>query len=163
MTPVPHFTADSLLALWRRQAQAHPDTAAVAFGDIAVSYRELDCLTDELADHLKNRGVMPGDRVGVCLERSPRMPMSVLAVLKVGAAYLPLDPRYPADRLAFMLADGDVCVLLTERTVPVQLAFDPSRTVLVDDLLLPLPPVLRGERVGVRREVVPLENSWFGK
>src|SRR5207249_24311 len=78
---------------------------------------ELNARANRLAHHLRARGVGPEARVGVCLERSAELVVAVLAVLKAGGAYVPLDPTYPADRLAFMLADARVEVLLTTRAL----------------------------------------------
>ena len=73
------------------------------FGDEALSYRELDRRSNQLAHHLRALGVGPEVVVGLCVERSPAMVVGVLGILKAGGAYLPLDPAYPADRLSYML------------------------------------------------------------
>ena len=95
------------------QARRTPDAVAVATGDRAVSYSALNAHADRLAVRLGAAGVGRGDLVGVCLERSPEMLVSALATWKVGAAYLPLDPSYPNERLAFMLADARPAVIVT--------------------------------------------------
>ena len=73
---------------------------------------------NQLAHHLRSLGARPEMRVGISVERSFEMLVGVLAILKSGAAYLPLDPEYPAERLAFMLEDAQVTLLLTERHLP---------------------------------------------
>jgi amino acid adenylation domain-containing protein len=99
--------------LFEEQAALAPDADAVVYGGARLSYRELDEHSNRLARLLRRRGVRCDDVVGVCAERSPEMMVAVLAVLKAGAAYLPLDPEYPQERLAFMLEDSGVRVLLT--------------------------------------------------
>ena len=91
------------------------------------SYAELDRWANRLAHHLHRRGIGPGDVVGICLDRSPRMVGAVLGVLKTGAAYLPLDPRYPSARLATMWDDSGARLWVRERaTREVRIAADPK-------------------------------------
>jgi amino acid adenylation domain-containing protein len=101
-------------ALFRAQAARTPDAVAVASGDGVLTYRELSRAAGRLAHHLRARGVGPESRVGVCVERSPEMLAALLGVLGAGAAYVPLDPRSPRDRLALMLEDAGISVLLTQ-------------------------------------------------
>jgi amino acid adenylation domain-containing protein len=104
-------------ALFEAQAERTPDAVAVRFEEEALSYAELNARANRLAHHLAGLGVRPETRVGICLERGPEMVVSVLAVLKAGGAYVPLDPAYPAERLAFMLADAAVPVLVTQASL----------------------------------------------
>ncbi|HYR08117.1 MAG TPA: amino acid adenylation domain-containing protein, partial [Longimicrobium sp.] len=97
------------------QVERTPDAPAVVAEDAALTYRELNARANQLAHHLAGLGVGPEVRVGLCLERGLEMVVSILAVLKAGGAYVPLDPGYPAERLAYMLADSGVAVLLTQR------------------------------------------------
>ena len=96
------------------QAELTPEAIALVFADRRLSYRELNTRANQLAHHLQSLGVKPETAVGVYLERSDDLIVALLAVLKSGGAYVPLDPSYPADRLAFMLEDARVPVLLTE-------------------------------------------------
>ncbi|HEY0022707.1 MAG TPA: amino acid adenylation domain-containing protein [Longimicrobium sp.] len=99
------------------QAARTPDAAAIAWEDGTLSYGELNERANRLAHHLAGLGVGPEARVGICLERGPEMIVSLLAVLKAGGAYLPLDPAYPAERLAFVLTDAAVPVLVTQESL----------------------------------------------
>ncbi|UYM25874.1 AMP-binding protein [Streptomyces sp. AD16] len=87
-------------------AAARPDAVAVVAGRDRLSYARLDARAEELARHLAARGVRPGDRVAVSLPRSAGLVVALLAVLKAGAAYVPLDPAHPAERLRATLADA---------------------------------------------------------
>jgi len=94
------------------QVRRTPDAVAVVFGNDQLTYRELDGQANALAARLRELGVGPDDRVGLCLERSLEMMIGLLAILKAGGAYLPLDLNYPKDRLAFMLEDSQVRLVL---------------------------------------------------
>ena len=104
----------SVSALFALQAARTPDAVALVCGDESLTYRELDARANGLARHLARLGVGLESRVGICLERGPELVAAILAILKAGGAYVPLDPGYPAERLAFMLADSGVAVLLTQ-------------------------------------------------
>ncbi|MFJ2192060.1 amino acid adenylation domain-containing protein [Kitasatospora sp. NPDC087861] len=92
--------------LFARQAERTPDAVAVVDGDRALTYRRLDELAGRLAGRLIGRGVRRGDRVAVLMERSADLVVTLLAVWKAGAAYVPVDAAYPARRVAFMVADS---------------------------------------------------------
>jgi amino acid adenylation domain-containing protein len=116
-------------------AQAARTPAATAIVDAARrwSYAELDAESNRLARYLRGLGVGPEARVGLCLPRTGRMVAAMLAVLKAGGAYVGLDPRYPKDRLAFMLADAAAIVLLTEEGQLAALPAHDVPVVLLDD------------------------------
>jgi amino acid adenylation domain-containing protein len=101
--------------LFEQQVEQTPDAPAVAFNGETLSYRELNYRANALAHHLRSLEIGPDCVAGICLERSFDMAVSVLAALKAGAAYLPLDPTYPQERLRFMLEDSHAAVLLTQR------------------------------------------------
>jgi len=105
--------ASCLHERFEAQARRTPEAPAVVHGDASLTYAGLDARADALAGELRARGVGPEVPVGVCLERGIDAIVALLAVLKAGGAYLPLDPDYPADRLAFMLADSGVRLVLT--------------------------------------------------
>jgi amino acid adenylation domain-containing protein len=105
--------------LFEAQVEQTPDAVAVVFEEQQLTYRELNNRANQLAHHLQQLGVKAEVLVGMCVERSLKMVVGLLGVLKAGGAYVPLDPAYPQDRLAFMLEDAQVPVLLTqERLVP---------------------------------------------
>ncbi|HEX6287533.1 MAG TPA: amino acid adenylation domain-containing protein [Herpetosiphonaceae bacterium] len=97
------------------QVARTPNAVAVVFEDQQLTYQELDRRANQLAHHLQRLGIGPDVPVGICIERSIEMVVGVLAVLKAGGVYLPLDPAYPQERLQFMLADAQAPVLLTQR------------------------------------------------
>jgi amino acid adenylation domain-containing protein len=112
--PPPPLPARCVHELFAEQAGRTPDAVALVHGSGEMSYAELHRRSDRLAGFLAARGAAPGTRVGVCLERSAEMVVALLAILKAGGAYVPMDPGYPPARLAFMLADADVPLLLTD-------------------------------------------------
>ncbi|WP_307865752.1 amino acid adenylation domain-containing protein [Streptomyces smyrnaeus] len=98
----------------RRRAERSPHRPAVTCEGEGLTYRQLDQRADRFAAGLRSRGVRPGDRVGVCLERSLDLVVVLLAVLKAGAAYVPMDPAYPAERLAYTAEDAEVPLVVTD-------------------------------------------------
>ncbi|MEP6914052.1 MAG: amino acid adenylation domain-containing protein [Acidobacteriota bacterium] len=115
------------------QAERTPDAIAVVAGEDRLTYGDLNARANRLAHHLRTRGVGPETPVGVCLERSATLIVALLAVLKAGGAYVPLDPAYPAERLAFMLRDSLVPVLLTEQRMLGMLADVSAEIICLDD------------------------------
>ena len=107
-------SARSLPALISAHARQHPETLALSMGAETVSYAELDTRSARLANHLRALGAGPEVLVGICLERSLDFVVAALAILKCGAAYLPLDPAHPAERLRFILQDADAPLLVTD-------------------------------------------------
>jgi len=100
--------------LFEAQVQQRPDAIAVTFEDQALTYAELNRRANQLAHYLQKLGVGPEVLVGISTERSPEMIIGILGTLKAGGAYLPLDPTYPQERLAYMLEDSNASVLLTQ-------------------------------------------------
>ncbi|HET6975219.1 MAG TPA: amino acid adenylation domain-containing protein [Pyrinomonadaceae bacterium] len=100
--------------LFEAQAKLTPDAVALVFENERLSYRELNEQSNRVAHYLRDAGVAGGELVGLFMSRSLQMIVGLLGILKAGAAYLPLDERYPAERLLFMLEDSGVRVVLTE-------------------------------------------------
>jgi amino acid adenylation domain-containing protein len=115
------------------EAQAWRETPAVIAADATLSYRELNARANTLARRLIAAGAGPGALVGICLERNAGIVVALLAVLKAGAAYVPLDPAYPVDRLAFMLEDARARVLVTERRLADGLRLSAPANVYLDE------------------------------
>jgi amino acid adenylation domain-containing protein/FkbM family methyltransferase len=108
------YARDSCLhEAFAAQAARTPDTAAVMFQDRQLTFGELNMRANQLAHHLRSLGVGPEMLVGLCVERSVEMIVGLLGILKAGAAYLPIDPDYPAERIAFMIEDAGIEVLLS--------------------------------------------------
>jgi non-ribosomal peptide synthetase component F len=99
--------------LFEQQAARTPHATAVVFGTQKLQYKELNYRANQVARYLGGRGTGPGSLVGVGVERSLEMIVAILGILKTGAAYVPLDPSYPKDRLAWMLSDCGAPILLT--------------------------------------------------
>ncbi|HEX8150235.1 MAG TPA: condensation domain-containing protein, partial [Pyrinomonadaceae bacterium] len=118
--------------LFERQAAETPDAVAVVFDDETLTYAELNSRANRLARRLREHGVRPESRVGVCAERSAGMVVALLGVLKAGGAYVPLDPSYPSERLAFMLEDAGVRVLLAQERLVGELPDHDARLVCLD-------------------------------
>ncbi|MFH0900506.1 MAG: amino acid adenylation domain-containing protein, partial [Pseudomonadota bacterium] len=115
--------------LFEEQAARTPDAVAVEYEREQLTYAELDERANRLACYLRKLGVGPEAVVGICVERSPEMVVGVLAILKAGGAYLPMDPRYPEERLAFMMDDAGISVLLTQAKLEPMLPVLPGRLV----------------------------------
>lgn len=104
----------SLVELFEKQAAANPDSIAVECEQEQLTWRELNGQTNRLARHLKKLGVQSGKLVGICMERSVEMLVAVHGILKTGAAFFPLDPEYPQERLHYLLQDAQAAVVLCQ-------------------------------------------------
>ena len=122
----------TLHGLFEAQVARSPEAVAVEFEGRKLTYAELDREANRLANHLCGLGVGPEVLVGVSMERSIEMLVGVLAVLKSGGAYVPLDPEYPRERIAYMLEDSAVAVLLTQEKLLLSLPESAARAVAVD-------------------------------
>jgi amino acid adenylation domain-containing protein len=118
--------------LFEAQVENTPDAVAVVFEEQQLTYQELNVRANQLAHHLQTLGVKPEVLVGICVERSLEMVIGLLGILKAGGAYLPLDPAYPLVRLAFMLEDAKVSVLLTQLSLKEKLPSHQASMVCLD-------------------------------
>lgn len=108
------FPKGTLVDLVEAQVARCPDAIAIICGEHELSYKDLNSKANQLARILIAKGVGPEDRVGICLNRSVEMIVCLLGILKSGAAYLPLDPTYPDERLAFIISDAWPCLVIVE-------------------------------------------------
>ena len=118
--------------LIEQQAMRTPDRPAVMCGERCLTYAALNARANQLAHHLRRVGVGPERLVGICVERSLEMVVGLLGIMKAGGGYVPLDPTYPAERLAFMVADAQVAVLLTQQRLSDKLPQDMAQVVALD-------------------------------
>ncbi|MCP4663059.1 MAG: AMP-binding protein, partial [bacterium] len=128
----PEAPAPGIHELFTAQAARTPEAVALVLGEQRWSYRELDRRANRLAQHLRALGVGPDTTVGVALARSSEAVAALVGVLKAGGAFVPLDRSYPAERLAFMLVDARVEVLVTRRELVAELPSHEARAVLLD-------------------------------
>ncbi|RKH54315.1 non-ribosomal peptide synthetase, partial [Corallococcus llansteffanensis] len=127
------FDASSVHAQFESQATRTPDALALISGEERLTYRQLHQRVLRLSRRLQALGVRPDEPVALCARRSPDMVVGMLAILHAGGAYLPLDPGYPADRLAWMLRDSAARVLVTQRSLGEAVPADGLDVVLLDD------------------------------
>jgi amino acid adenylation domain-containing protein len=121
-----------LQQLFEEQVARTPEALAAVFESQQLTYAELNRQANQLAHHLRNRGVGPEVLVGICVERSIAMMVGLLGILKAGGAYLPLDPSYPQERLAFMVKDAGVSVLLSQQSLLKNLPDSAAELVCID-------------------------------
>ncbi len=118
--------------LFEAQVERTPDAIAIVSEDIQLTYRELNGHANQLAHRLRRLNVGPEIPVGVCLDRSAQMVVSLLGILKAGGVYLPLDPAYPKQRIGFMLEDSNASVILTQRHLLQGLPEHRARVICLD-------------------------------
>jgi amino acid adenylation domain-containing protein/non-ribosomal peptide synthase protein (TIGR01720 family) len=118
--------------LFEEQAARTPDAIAVVFEQEELTYQQLNQRANQLAHHLQTLGVKPEVLVGICVERSLGMVIGLLGILKAGGAYVPLDPDYPAERLAYITADAQIVMLLTQEHLLTQLLINNIPVVCLD-------------------------------
>lgn len=133
-TAAPYPSDATVHALFEAQTARTPDRLAVAFGDRRCSYAELNRRANRIAQTLRRHGAGPGMLVGLCVTRSDEMVAAVLGVLKSGAAYVPIDPNYPAERIALVLEDSGAPLLLTEAALAPSLPASRAEVILLEDL-----------------------------
>src|SRR5438445_7644032 len=127
------FPQEKTLIEWfEARAQEMPEAEAAAFGNEHMTYGELSCRTTQLAHRLKRVGIGPNVLVGLAVERSLDMLVGLLGIMKAGGAYVPLDPSFPEDRLAYMLEDSGIRVLVTHRRLEERLRIRPELIIRLD-------------------------------
>ena len=126
--PATVATKQNLSQLFSEQASISPAKVALIAGEETFSYQELDQRANQLASFLLSQGVGPETLVGVLLDRKPEMLIAVLAVLKAGAAYVPLDPAYPAERIGYIVQDAEISILLSSNRLQHAAAGIPQST-----------------------------------
>ncbi|WP_346293414.1 amino acid adenylation domain-containing protein [Sphaerothrix gracilis] len=131
-TATEYHSLDCLHQQIERQVEQTPAAIALSFANQHLSYRELNSRANQLAHYLQAQGVLPDTPVGLCFERSLDLVVAILAVLKAGGAYVPLDPSYPSERLAFMLHDSQVPLLLTHSQLVATLPKHSAITICLD-------------------------------
>jgi len=131
-------------------ARQRPDAVALVHDGQTMSYGQLNGRANQVAHHLRTLGVGPEVVVGLCVERSFNLIVGMLGIAKAGAAYLPLDPEYPRERVTFMLREANVSVLLTQNTLVSQLPWHQSRKVCLDGETIARQPTANPE-VAVNR------------
>ncbi|HEX8139745.1 MAG TPA: MupA/Atu3671 family FMN-dependent luciferase-like monooxygenase [Pyrinomonadaceae bacterium] len=124
--------ASCIHQLFEAQAERTPEATALVFEDEQLTFRELNERANQLAHYLKGLGVCAESLVGICVERSAAMVTGLLGILKAGAAYVPIDPTYPRERIAFTLTDAGVCVLVTQESLRAILPEHQARLVCLD-------------------------------
>ncbi len=149
-----HYPNVTLTELLRNQGDLKPENIALKFHDAEITYFELHQKVNQFAQYLKAQGVQPGDFIAVSFPRSPELLYALLAIMQCGAAYLPLDPEYPKERLEFMLNDSNAKILLTSKEIFAHLPTWPQM-LFIEDVIdslnqystLPLPFSLSSETV----------------
>ena len=131
-TARPYPTDKPVHQLFEEQAARTPDHIAVRFEDESLTFADLNARANQLAAYLRSLDVGPETTVAIYMERSPEMMTAMLGTLKAGAAYVPLDLAYPKERLAFMLADANVSVLLTQERLVTQVPEHDAREITLD-------------------------------
>ncbi|KQM52147.1 non-ribosomal peptide synthetase, partial [Pseudomonas sp. Leaf15] len=125
-------TEQGIHQLIEEQVQRTPEAPALVFGATTLSYAQLDARANQLAHALREQGVGPDVLVGICLERSVEMVVGLLAILKAGGAYVPLDPEYPQERLAYMIEDSGIKLLLSQQSLQALLPIHGVQVIVLD-------------------------------
>ncbi|MGH9893289.1 MAG: amino acid adenylation domain-containing protein, partial [bacterium] len=121
--------------LFEAQVARSPNAVALTCDGESLTYEQLNAQANRLARHLVKSGVKPNTLVGLCVDRSNKLVIAILAILKAGGAYLPIDPAYPADRVAFMLEDAQAQVVVTQRELTGNRPSTQTKVVCVEEVL----------------------------
>jgi amino acid adenylation domain-containing protein len=129
---IANFTERPFVRLLEDQVARHPAKAAVVYEEKSLTYGELNERANQLARHLRARGVGRDTLVGICIDRSLEMAVAIIGILKAGAAYLPLDPDYPTERLVFMMKDARPALVATKKEIAEHISLAADQLVLLD-------------------------------
>ena len=124
----------TVLSLLDSALAEHSDAEALVSGDIRLSYLQLHQQSNQLAHYLKAQGVQKGDWVALCLERNQNMVLAIVALMKLGATYVPLDPAYPADRVAYIIENANASVILTQSNLLESLPSHGGENICLDSI-----------------------------
>ncbi|MCW8928794.1 MAG: amino acid adenylation domain-containing protein, partial [Gammaproteobacteria bacterium] len=136
--PVKHSEFFSVQHMFETQVEKTPNATALIFGEQKLTYQELNHSANQLAHLLQSKGIGQGDSVGICLNRSVEMVVSLYGVLKSGASYIPMDVNYPKERLLYMLSETGSPLLITNQTMQEKLDVDSDKVFLVNSQWLSL-------------------------
>lgn len=133
-TDVPYSSDSCVHHLFSKQAAATPDWISVSMGSESLSYRELDTLSDGVAELLYAKGVRTDSCVAICLPRSLMLPVALMGVLKAGGAYVPIDPSYPPERIALMIEDSNARVVITQGEIENRIRMGKASILLLESI-----------------------------
>ncbi|GCF10241.1 non-ribosomal peptide synthetase [Dictyobacter arantiisoli] len=133
-TDTPPSHARSIQQLIAEQAHSTPDALALVCTETALTYRDLNERANQLAHYLRREGIGPDISVGVCLERSSELIIILLAILKAGGSYIPLDPHYPVERIAWMLHDAQPAMVITQKQLRARISTQDHRICCIEDI-----------------------------
>lgn len=129
ITPVPGLLIHNMI---EEQAERNPGKTAIIAGNRSLTYEELNWKSNQMARHLISLGLVSGDAIGICLERTEMMVVAVIAVFKAGCCYLPMDPSFPDDRLNYMFEDSGARALISQSNLSGKFSHIETQLVLVD-------------------------------
>lgn len=144
-------------SMFEDQAKLTPEAVALICGDERISYAELNTRANQLASYLREIGIGRGSIVGICLERSVNMIVGLIGILKAGAAYLPLDPEYPMERIAFMFTDAKASALLTEEKFAERIFDHDAKVIYLDS---DWPAIAECDERNLPNEVLPEDLAY---
>jgi len=131
-THIPYPDTKCIHQIFEEQVEETPNAVAVVYEGESLTYQQLNERANQLAHYLQSLGVTTETLVGICVERSPQMIIAMLAILKAGGAYVPLDSSYPQERLAYMLEDSQVSILLTQEQLVARIPETKAQVVCLD-------------------------------
>src|SRR5690606_2294114 len=146
-TVIPYPENVPFFHLVAENAQNYPGKVAVRFREASLNYGELNTKANQMAGYLMSEGIEKGDRIAIAVDRSTDMLICLLAIMKAGATYIPVDPAYPKARIGYMLSDASAKLLITQANYKDLFGTDPIRQLVLEEImpLLPDYPVTNPE------------------